>query len=84
MTNANLEVFALEDTVGKLPPKIAALSEALERFMHPGRVKEVRQKGMMAAAILKHDRPPGDRVGHQVAMAARQHGVIVRPLGDAA
>lgn len=80
---ANLEVFEQEDTVAKLPEKIAALSEALARFMQPGRVREVRQKGMMAAAIIEHDRPPGDRIGHRVAMAARQHGVIVRPLGDA-
>ena len=36
----------------------------------------------MAAAVMSHDRPASDRIGHLVAMAARNHGVIVRPLGD--
>ena len=26
--------------------------------------------------------PPAARMGHQVALAAREHGAIVRPLGD--
>jgi adenosylmethionine-8-amino-7-oxononanoate aminotransferase len=37
---------------------------------------------MMAAAVLHHERPSSERIGHQVAMAARRHGVVVRPLGD--
>ena len=37
---------------------------------------------MMSAAVLKHDQGAAARVGHQVCMAARNHGVVVRPLGD--
>jgi len=80
---ANLEVFEQEQVIASLPPKIEALRAAMERFLPGPRVAEIRQKGMMAAVVLKHDRPAAERVGHQVAMATRQHGVIVRPLGDA-
>ena len=38
---------------------------------------------MMGAAVLRHNRGAEARIGHRVAMAARRHGVIVRPLGDA-
>jgi adenosylmethionine-8-amino-7-oxononanoate aminotransferase len=80
---ASLEVFDREDVIAGLPKKIEALRSSLERFMVPSRVGEVRQKGLMAAAVLRHDRPASDRIGHRVCMAARQHGVIIRPLGDA-
>jgi adenosylmethionine-8-amino-7-oxononanoate aminotransferase len=28
------------------------------------------------------DRPPAERLGHSVAMAARRRGAVIRPLGD--
>ena len=51
-------------------------------------VVQVRQHGLMAAVELAHDKAadtpyePGERMGHRVIMAARKHGVIIRPLGD--
>ena len=78
---ASLDVFEAEGVIDTLPVKIDALSAALAAL--PQRhVAERRQKGMMAAAVLQHGKGPDARVGHQVCMAARQHGVIVRPLGD--
>ena len=78
---ASLDIFESEQTLSNLPPKIAALSQALAGL--PGHhIAELRQKGMMAAAALQHSLGSEARVGHQVAMAARKHGVIVRPLGD--
>ncbi|MFT5680485.1 MAG: adenosylmethionine-8-amino-7-oxononanoate aminotransferase [Myxococcota bacterium] len=78
---ACLDVFEQEDTLAGLPDRIAALSDALAEL--PGaHIGSVRQKGLMAGIVLHHDRPPEDRIGHRVAMAARAHGVIVRPLGD--
>jgi adenosylmethionine-8-amino-7-oxononanoate aminotransferase len=78
---ASLDVFEAEQTLAHLPSKIAALSEALANL--PGQhIAELRQKGMMAAAGLSHSLGADARVGHRVAMAARNHGVIVRPLGD--
>ena len=78
---ASLDVFEAEQTLTHLPSKIEALSATLAAL--PGQhIAELRQKGMMAAAGLKHSLGVEARVGHQVAMAARNHGVIVRPLGD--
>ena len=37
---------------------------------------------MMSATVLQHELGAEGRVGHQVCMAARRHGVVVRPLGD--
>ncbi len=54
---------------------------------HP-HVGEIRQKGMMVGIELVRDRDgltpfdPALRLGHQVALAARRRGVIIRPLGD--
>ena len=80
---ANLAVFETQSVIEGLPPRIHALSDAMARFLPEKHIAEIRQKGMMAAAVLRHDRPPADRIGHRVSMTARQHGVIVRPLGDA-
>lgn len=78
---ASLDVFEDEQVLSGLPPKIDALSQALAGL--PARhIAEVRQHGMMSAAVLKHDLGSEARVGHQVCMTARHHGVVVRPLGD--
>jgi adenosylmethionine-8-amino-7-oxononanoate aminotransferase len=78
---ACLEVFEQEDTLAGLPEKIQALSEALAAL--PGaHIDSIRQKGLMAGVVLRHDRPPEERIGHRVCLAVRAHGVIVRPLGD--
>ena len=78
---ASLDVFENEDVLAGISPKIDALSRALAAL--PSRhIAEVRQRGMMSAAVLQHDQGAAARVGHQVCMAARNHGVVVRPLGD--
>jgi len=54
---------------------------------HPN-VAEIRQRGLMVGIELVRDRdglepfPAGLRLGHQVTLAARRRGVILRPLGD--
>jgi adenosylmethionine-8-amino-7-oxononanoate aminotransferase len=78
---ASLEIFEKDKVLEGLPTKIEALSIAL-KSLPQSHVEEIRQKGMMAAAVLKHDKGPDARIGHHVAMATRQHGAIVRPLGD--
>jgi adenosylmethionine-8-amino-7-oxononanoate aminotransferase len=51
-------------------------------------VGEIRQKGVMVGIELAHDRAtaepfrPALRMGHQVTLAARRRGAILRPLGD--
>ncbi len=78
---ANLDVFEQEQVMAGLGPKIAALTETLAAL--PERwILERRQRGLMAAAVLRHDHGPEARVGHRVCMAIRKHGAILRPLGD--
>lgn len=60
------------------------LSECFEG--HPN-VKTLRQHGLTACAELQPSpgQPawqPDDRIGWQTSLAARQHGLILRPLGD--
>ena len=51
-------------------------------------VGDIRQKGTMVGIELVRDRataepfPAAQRMGHQVTLAARRRGVILRPLGD--
>lgn len=48
---------------------------------HPAFAK-VSQRGLTARLNLPEGFPVNDRVGMQVCLAAREHGVILRPLGD--
>jgi adenosylmethionine-8-amino-7-oxononanoate aminotransferase len=51
-------------------------------------VLDIRRCGLMVGIELVQDRetgtpfPPERRLGHQVTLAARKRGVIIRPLGD--
>ncbi len=80
---ATLEVFEQERTLEALQPKIALLAELLDEQVArlPG-VREIRRIGFMVAIELD-EHPIADRIGHQVTLAARARGAIVRPLGDA-
>jgi adenosylmethionine-8-amino-7-oxononanoate aminotransferase len=85
---ASLDVFEDERTLEQLPPKIARLEAHLARLAELPHVGNVRQCGLIGAVELVSDKqtlapfPWQDRVGHRVCMAARQHGVLLRPLGD--
>jgi len=71
----------LADKAERIARSLAGLSE------HP-HVGDIRQCGMMAGVELVRDRKrkrrfdPALRVGAAVCKAARQRGVITRPLGD--
>ena len=78
---ANLDAFECEGTLVRLQPKIRLLGELLREVAMLPEVAEVRGRGFMAGIDLgEHD--PALRLGHRVALEARQRGVIVRPLGD--
>ena len=79
---ANLEVFEREHTLELLQPKIELLARTLaHRVAVLQNVSEVRQRGFMVGIeLVSHD--PTERLGHQVALAARRRGAIIRPLGD--
>ena len=79
---ATLETFRRERTLENLAPKVELLEHLLAQRISvlPG-VVEVRQKGFMVGIELT-GRPPAERLGHAVAMAARRRGAVIRPLGD--
>ena len=78
---ASLEVFERESTLLRLQPKIRHLGESLKPIAELGEVAEVRGRGFMVGIDLgEHD--AALRLGHRVALEARERGAIVRPLGD--
>jgi adenosylmethionine-8-amino-7-oxononanoate aminotransferase len=79
---ATLEVFEDEDTLGALAPKIELLGELLDDVIAPlATVAEIRRRGTMTGIDLVAF-PLEARMGHQVTLAARERGAIIRPLGD--
>jgi adenosylmethionine---8-amino-7-oxononanoate aminotransferase len=79
---ATLELFESERTLERLAPKIALLGRLLEDHVAPlPTVREVRRRGFMVGIELT-EFPVAERMGHQVALAARRRGAIIRPLGD--
>ena len=84
---ASLEVFEQEQTLAKLPAKIAHLHRGLEELQvrHPV-VHEIRQCGMVAGIELRQpdgEKFPSDqRLGERVCLAARDHGLLTRPILD--
>ena len=65
----------------RLQPKIRLLSELLVGVAAMPEVAEVRGRGFMVGIDLgEHD--PALRLGHRVALEARERGAIIRPLGD--
>ncbi|HEX4110746.1 MAG TPA: adenosylmethionine--8-amino-7-oxononanoate transaminase [Solirubrobacteraceae bacterium] len=79
---ATLEVFEQERTIERLQGKIERLHEWLDELVAPlPSVREVRTRGMMCGIELEGF-DPAERMGHQVTLAARERGAIIRPLGD--
>jgi adenosylmethionine-8-amino-7-oxononanoate aminotransferase len=79
---ATLDVFEEDRTLQRLQPKITLLERLLARRVNPlPTVAEIRQRGFMVGIELT-EFPLSARMGHQVTLAARRGGAIVRPLGD--
>jgi len=84
---ASLEVFGKERTLELLPGKIARLGKRLDELKaRQPLVHAVRQCGFVAGIELRRPDgeklPPGERFGESVCTAARQHGLLTRPILD--
>jgi adenosylmethionine-8-amino-7-oxononanoate aminotransferase len=85
---ANLEVFEEEKTLTKVQAKIRWLFKILESLREFEHVGDIRQCGMMVGIELVKDKktkqayPLKERKGVQVALAAKKHGMLIRPLGN--
>ena len=85
---ASLEVFEENRVLERCQDRIHRLTELLdEHIVELAWVQEVRQQGLMVGIELADPRtgegyPASMAMGVKVCDAAREHGVIVRPLGD--
>jgi adenosylmethionine-8-amino-7-oxononanoate aminotransferase len=85
---ANIDLFKRERTLQKLQQKITLLKQELKRFAELEHVGDIRQKGFMIGIELvknketKEPYPLEEKIGIRVIREARQHGLILRPLGS--
>ena len=85
---ATFKLFDENRTLDNVRETSAVLTQRLAELKEHPYVGEIRHKGVMVGIELVADRetrtafPAELRLGHQVTLAARKNGVIVRPLGD--
>jgi adenosylmethionine-8-amino-7-oxononanoate aminotransferase len=85
---ANLDRIERSGLLASLPAKVECLRDHLARLAALPCVGDVRQQGLMAGIELVADRatkqpfPAERRIGFHVCRAAREQGVLLRPLGD--
>ncbi len=84
---ASVHLFQTEGVLERLKATLAALAPKLAAVAELQHVGEVRQRGAMVGIELVRNRrtkeayPLAERIGHRVCLAARKHGVLLRPLG---
>lgn len=85
---ASLELFDKNHLIEKVQTKSAHLARMLQELAPLPHVGDIRQKGFMVGIELVADkstlRPfdPKQRIGANICRQIRNHGVILRPLGD--
>lgn len=85
---ANLDLFEHDRVLEKIAPRIAQLTQRLQTDCAAlDHVADIRQWGLMVGIELMRDPQqkigydPQEKIGIRVITEARQHGVIIRPLG---
>ena len=85
---ASLQLFSSQQVLENVTKISAVLAQKLEAVKSLAHVGEIRQRGIMVGIELVADRdtkesyPAALRIGHEVTLAARRRGVMIRPLGD--
>lgn len=83
---ANLDIFARPETLPRIRRAGAVITEHLAAVARLPAVRAIRQKGLMAGIELGvpdgASFAPERFVGSAVCQRVRDHGVILRPLGD--
>lgn len=84
---ASLSIFRDEDVLGRLAPRITALSRGLDhlRQKHSRQVRAVRQCGFVAGLEVGSEIRASEvapRWGTAVCTAARSFGLLTRPIGN--
>ena len=84
---ASIQLFERNLIIENLKPKISHLYERLKTFESLEHVGDVRQCGLIAAIELVKDKTTKEayhfeeRIGINVCLEARKHGLLIRPLG---
>lgn len=85
---ASLQLFEENDVMANVAKMESLIERKLQKLANHPHVAEVRQRGIMVGIDLVANKSPLTefdnklRLGHQVTLAARERGVILRPLGD--
>ena len=88
VANANLDLFEQAGTLAHARDLATGLATELARLSLLPHVGEIRQRGLMCGIELVADRatgqpyPAAETMGARVCRAARDRGVVIRPLGD--
>jgi adenosylmethionine---8-amino-7-oxononanoate aminotransferase len=86
---ANLKIFETEKTLQNNSVLEETLAKSIAKFWEHPHVGDVRREGLICAIEIVRDfktRQPfsfTERIGHRVCEAARAHGLLTRPVGDA-
>lgn len=86
--NASLELFESNQVLANAVANESVIESSLSALNEHPNVGEIRRKGTMVGIELVSDTRSKqrfarqERVGHQITLAARRRGAIVRPLGD--
>jgi adenosylmethionine-8-amino-7-oxononanoate aminotransferase len=84
---ASLDLLT-DSALPALPERVEQLAAHLRRLAELPHVGDIRQRGLLAGVELVEDRttrrpfPAEFRAGARVCRQAREHGVLLRPLGD--
>jgi adenosylmethionine-8-amino-7-oxononanoate aminotransferase len=76
---ASVDLIFSSGLLDRLDEKIDLMGRRLAELEGHPQVADVRRRGMMAGVELKTDM---ERAGAAVCLAARERGIIIRPLGD--
>lgn len=79
---ASLQIFREEHVLERIVDLSEYLGGALSTLSTNARVAEVRQVGFVAGIELRNPDAPRRRLGREVCLAARKHGLLTRPIGD--
>jgi adenosylmethionine---8-amino-7-oxononanoate aminotransferase len=86
---ASLRLIDESDLLNTVRKRSTTLQEQLTQHIAPiANVGQIRQLGLMVGIELVADRasrkpfPPAERLGAEICQRAREHGLLLRPLGD--
>ncbi|MEY3480234.1 MAG: adenosylmethionine--8-amino-7-oxononanoate transaminase [Verrucomicrobiota bacterium] len=83
---ASLEVFESEQALEKLQPKIACLANLLRDLAAEPNIGDIRQCGFIAGIDVVQPGgvpyPWEEQIGAKICFAAREHGLLTRPIRD--